>query len=238
MKTPLNIPLHYELAINFLRPNEKDILCDIGGGDGVLWRIITLYQSTNLPMYVLIDIDQKALRRAKYASRSTHTHIICGSATALPLRKGVITKVTCLELMEHLSLNDVNIALNEAHRVLKNRGVLVLSTPHYSSSFLINLLDYGWLAGHKHFKVAEVKALLSKAGFKVLNLKIFGGLLSYLGGYWIIFWLFILKRLVGNKITPLYYSVMPLENLVLRISRIDAYKLGKRGRQLIVKAVT
>src|SRR5206468_2313561 len=53
---------------------------------------------------------------------------VVGSATAFPVRSGSFDLVTAFELIEHL--NDWELLLEEAARVLRPNGVFLVSTPN------------------------------------------------------------------------------------------------------------
>jgi ubiquinone/menaquinone biosynthesis C-methylase UbiE len=121
----IDLPLYWEISINFLKPNHDDIIVDIGGSDGALGRALLL---TNTPCkeYVCIDININALRLGR-AVNGSNTHFICADAAHLPLRNSSITKIALLETIEHLQDSILKRCLAECKRVLRDSGVLVIS---------------------------------------------------------------------------------------------------------------
>jgi SAM-dependent methyltransferase len=88
----------------------------------------------------------------------------------LPFRNNTFDSVVCLDYLEHLDEDDF--CLQEIHRVLKNRGQLVLATPqtgklfwlHKLRSFLGLKLEF---YGHKRegYSLSQLREKLEKAGF-------------------------------------------------------------------------
>jgi SAM-dependent methyltransferase len=78
----------------------------------------------------------------------------------------------CMEVLEHLP--NPWLAIRNIHKVLNDKGVLILSTPHLS-----RLHDIP----NDYYRYTEfgLKKMLKSAGFKVLALERKGSLLSFLG---------------------------------------------------------
>jgi SAM-dependent methyltransferase len=93
-----------------------DMACGEGGHRPYMWR----------PDRVVgIDIDQASLE--KYRSRFPDALAIRGDCYRLPFRAAVFDRVINVYNLEHLI--HVDFALEEAHRVLKDRGELIASVP-------------------------------------------------------------------------------------------------------------
>lgn len=89
----------------------------------------------------------------------------------LPFRDEMFDCVLFTEVLEHLSNSKVEHALSEIRRVLKKRGVLILSTPNLVSleNRILLLLGKEVISScHKRvYTLEEVKELLQYQGFKI-----------------------------------------------------------------------
>ena len=96
---------------------------------------------------------------------------VIGDITNLPFKDGEFDSVVCLEVLEHVA--DTKRSLAEVSRVLRPRGILMLSTPmhwplHYEPHDYYRFTKYG---------LAEIL----KDDFKVVHSEKIGGLFSFLG---------------------------------------------------------
>jgi len=139
-----------------------------------------------------VDIDVNALNIAK--NRGLKTIIANLSNDKLPIQNGSADLVTALEVIEHL-VNPDNM-LREAHRILKNHGYLLLTTPNLASwvNRLAMLLGYQpyncevsteiiagvpWKArtfakpaGHiRPFTLKALREVLTYHGFEIIHVK-------------------------------------------------------------------
>lgn len=68
-------------------------------------------------------------------------HIVNVDRERLPFKDGCVDKIFCLEVVEHLE--NPTFFLNEAHRVLRKGGKLVLTTPD-ENSFVWRVVWFLW----------------------------------------------------------------------------------------------
>ncbi len=122
-------------AIHRITPNYpyQEVL-EVGGGQsGLSAMLFPQAQITNLdlePSYAESSLNQNP--RIKF---------ICGDATNLPFADNCFDAVTMFDLLEHVP--DDRTAVNEAFRVLKPGGFLLLSTPNENWRFPY----YGFMQG-------------------------------------------------------------------------------------------
>jgi SAM-dependent methyltransferase len=98
---------------------------------------------------------------------------------ALPLGDGVADMVCSLANLEHLNAPLTN--LKESYRVLRKRGVLVLTTPSTAAkpilelmAFKLKIIDPEEIRDHKqYFTKQSLEQHLKKAGFKHFQVKRF-----------------------------------------------------------------
>ncbi len=171
------------------RENLSDIL-DIGCGEGDLGVLIR----QRLPQVKVagIDISQKAADKA--SKRGIDGRCVNVSEERLPFSDSAFDAVICGEVIEHLF--DPDHLLDEASRVLKDRGLLIITTPNLASWYNRVALLFGyqpfftevstrngyghalpfWLnAGHlRLFTLKALKEILVSHGFKIEAVRGFG----------------------------------------------------------------
>lgn len=163
--------------------------------------------------------------------KSSNVYFILASATAQPFKTQSVNKIAMLEVIEHVPKGSEKFVFIEANRVLKDGGLLVLSTPN-DSNFLINLLDPQWLVGHRHYKPKILEGLLVHNGFKVQTAQMLGGVLGVLCYLLYLPWHLLWSHLLKRKVPPL-----PFQKVVYKLSVLDYSRLGTRSTQIFVKAV-
>ena len=129
-----------------------DLACGTGGNLAILGehgRVLAL------------DLSPHALGRCRERGCA---RTVCGSATALPLASGSVDLVASMDLLEHL--DDDREGAREMFRVLRPGGVLVVTAPAYR--WLWSDHDIA-LAHRRRYVLGEVVALLTGAGFKVVQ---------------------------------------------------------------------
>lgn len=159
-----------------LHKNKMQILqiIDIGCGDGFLYELIMKHLE-GLVEIVGVDISLIRLKRAR--QRVPGSSFVCADIKYLPFRK-LLSIAIASQLIEHLRHPEV--ALREVHRILVDRGFLILDTPSQSNiiDMVLGLIGkkptWGLRldSGHVAFYNEEsIKTLLHSAGFKTLDVK-------------------------------------------------------------------
>jgi len=145
-------------------------LLDVGCGVGTLLDLVNAkFQAVHG-----CDLSETALQEARQRGvLSVCTDLNGGS---LPYKERSFECVTCLEVIEHVF--DPLSLLRELHRVLKDKGQLVLTTPNIR--YFRNVLTlvrrgrfphtttdtFVWGGGHLHyFTRCDLEVLFRKAGF-------------------------------------------------------------------------
>lgn len=141
-----------------INASSGDVILDIGCGSGVQLRSLT----TNSPKLLIgTDINEKALLYAKTKNIQNAEFVRC-TAQYLPFKTNAIDKIICAELIEHLqNPNDMVI---ESKRVLKNDGLIVITTPNENSiwgiyEFLWDKFGRGRNYGETHLRFFSIKDL-------------------------------------------------------------------------------
>lgn len=163
------------------------VVVDVGCSNGLLaHHLIGEMPKTYIgvdPSSSAIELAQKNVKGPTFA---------VGTAATIPSADSKADVVLLFDVIEHVPVGTEVEALKECHRVLKKGGILLLSTPNNHP--LTNMLDIVWYAGHRHYKPATIKKLLSRAGFRVESIEVRGGL-------WFSFyllWLYSMKWIAGN----------------------------------------
>jgi SAM-dependent methyltransferase len=129
----------------------------------------------------VIGVERDPAHIAAARARFPWLELLHGSAESLPFPDASVDAVTLLDVLEHVA--DPAGVLDEAHRVLKPGGVLVVSVPHRGLLEPLDSLNVyprirrpGWppldpaddcdAGGHQHFSLRELEDRLGP-GFTV-----------------------------------------------------------------------
>ena len=155
-------------------PADATSIVDIGSGEG--W---TLGEFAGIARRVGVDTDTAALQRARRRYPDCDFREIDGGR--LPFDDCEFDVAVLSEVLEHVGDENKQQVVDEALRVLRDGGVLIVTVPHSGILSFLDPLDfkrrlprpyrlYRRLAGgspqtameigHKHLSVAELKALL------------------------------------------------------------------------------
>jgi ubiquinone/menaquinone biosynthesis C-methylase UbiE len=141
-----------------------DVGCGTGGGMASM--------ANRLPGRLLVGVDVEE-RAIWYASQRRVGSIIRASAHSLPFRDSSFDAVTLIDLLYIEGLDD-RVAVREAHRVLREGGLLI-----------VNVAAFEWLRGEhdlvvrtRHrYRKEEIGRLLAGNGFAVKRLLYWNALL-------------------------------------------------------------
>ena len=147
-----------------------DVGCGDGGGLGA-WA--TMRGNS----YIGFDVAEGALAKARAAGLNVN---LIDDASQLPLDDAAVEVVTCIEVLEHLF--EPHKAIEEFHRVLAPRGLLIISVPNVAYwvrraelTLLGRFNPYGdgeslsrpWRDPHlRFFTRRSVERMLSSAGYE------------------------------------------------------------------------
>jgi SAM-dependent methyltransferase len=118
------LSLRHQKAVEYLAIRPGEVILDIGCGRGELVRACNEKGGNS----VGIDYSSAAIRISRRGR--DNIALIQASATALPFRKETFDKVLMLDIVEHLSLDDLLICLRDVSRVLKKDGHILIHTPN------------------------------------------------------------------------------------------------------------
>lgn len=146
-----------ELALNLLAINVQEFgfdLLDVGCGTGAV-----LQQAAKFARPVGADFTELALTKCQ---RRGLRNLALSDATALPFADAAFSGVIGLDIFEHVLEHEA--AIEEAFRVLRPGGFLVLSVPAFRT--LWGPHDVA-LHHHRRYTLPEMERILQRAGFEV-----------------------------------------------------------------------
>ena len=114
-----------QTTISMLKPSPNDVVLDIGCSEG--------YVTSNLldaGFIVGLDTSRDALLVAAKHVRHPNVSFVYADAGFLPFRDAFFTKITLLEVLEHLPVPKQKTVCQQADRVLREDGTLVVSVPY------------------------------------------------------------------------------------------------------------
>lgn len=170
--------------INGLELKKGNIILDVGCGDGYY---LYLLSNLGIPLKLYgVDVDKVGLEKARQNLKYNIPLYRADLMKRLPFKSNTFDKVIMSEVAEHLP-NDIK-CLREVRRVLKSKGVLVLTVPNHNYPLFWDPINWvleqffgihiksGFFAGiwNQHirlYKPKEIVRVAEKAGFKILDLK-------------------------------------------------------------------
>lgn len=169
--------------LNHMKFSKADVVADIGCGSGINLDKI----SSHIHSAFGIDSNQDAINFChKYFKQSPQLQFKLAQIDETGIVTSSLTKIMCMEVIEHVYENQVEKALQHWHTLLQPNGELYLTTPNYHSFWPILewCLDrtsmIHQLAEEQHVsKWNEQKLLnvLKKNGFNILEIGSFNCLL-------------------------------------------------------------
>lgn len=137
-----------QLVLDILADMKFGSLADVGCGDGrLLSEISTRYPSCSL---IGFDFSTNALGFARAFNPGIEFRNIDLTGT---IEAGSFDVVTCVETLEHISPQQVQLFLNNIHELLAPSGILIITVPHTNKS--ISTKHY------QHFNSMNLEDLLS-----------------------------------------------------------------------------
>jgi SAM-dependent methyltransferase len=114
-------------AIHRIAPDRSlPAILEVGGGCSGLTAL--LYPTANIT-----NLDLNPEYEHAPCNQQPRVHFVCGDATALPFESNTFDAITMFDVLEHIP--DHQAAIQEAQRVLKPGGFLLVSTPNENWRF-------------------------------------------------------------------------------------------------------
>lgn len=148
-------------------------LLDVGCGTGPMIELLCKeFPDRN---YTGVDLTPRMIKVAQ-EKKLDHTEFLVGDSENLPFSDGLFDALICTNSFHHYP--DPQKFMNEASRVLKSGGIVVLRD-YTSNAFMLWLMNHiemplAHLAGHGDVRISsceEVREMCQKAGLKVIKLE-------------------------------------------------------------------
>lgn len=147
---------------------QKKKVLDIGCWTGQLEKLI-MQDAREL---VGLEPSKDAVNVAKKSIPGAFFFV--GSAEKLPFENNSFDTVIFLDVIEHVPVQTELKCLKEIYRVLKSRGILILSTG-YKHPIGVLFDPSFWAFGHRHYGKSELKKMLIQTGFNTKHVITSGG---------------------------------------------------------------
>lgn len=150
----------------------------------------------------------------------------------LPFMSAVFDLVYFTEVLEHLPKGMESKALREIHRVLRNGGVLILSTPNHK--LVYTLLDpMKYKKGHRHYRPRDIQRMVEDIGFKVESVFTAGGFWELASYLWCSLISYPLKRILDvNLPYAPKFLIDKSDGEYNRISEGSGYTIFARAKKV------
>jgi cyclopropane fatty-acyl-phospholipid synthase-like methyltransferase len=165
--------LSKKLAIaRFLPPRKEDFVMDVGCGSGV----ITSFLGESGAEVLGLDGNSEAIAFAAETFSKPNVQFQLGLVDEQFDTSRPVDKIYCLEVIEHIHLNQARDMLKAFRNLLNPHGEVFITTPNYASLWpLIEwLMDLFHLAPQmsvhqhvEHYNIPKLKRLCRETGFVV-----------------------------------------------------------------------
>jgi ubiquinone/menaquinone biosynthesis C-methylase UbiE len=120
---PSRLPF-FKLAGKYLPAEQDSIVVDIGAGDGAFATFLEFKEK--FTHHVLLDSNKESVTKLKDISFNAEYY---HAPEKLPFPDGSVSFIHLSHIVEHLPYEELYLFLKEMDRVVKNDGVIVISTP-------------------------------------------------------------------------------------------------------------
>jgi len=150
-----NLQKRYAFADEYVKGKVVlDIPCGMGWGTSLLTGYRSAYG---------IDISEEAIREAK--RRYPEIKFEKGNMIKISLKDNFCDVAVCLEGLEHITFSEGQKFMKEIKRVLRNKGLLILSSP----LLVDNRYHSGNIYHSYEYKENELLDMLDQRGFRIIE---------------------------------------------------------------------
>ena len=114
-----------QTTVSLLKPAKNDTVLDVGCAEGYVTSFLT-----KADYIVGLDTSRESLLLARSHVKKSNVDFIWADAAHLPFVNNAFSKITMLEVLEHLPGATQIAVCKEVNSVLKPEGVAVVSTPY------------------------------------------------------------------------------------------------------------
>lgn len=161
----------YETVSQNIPKTKHLIILDVGCGDGTHSLMYTHYHKASV-----VGVDIISHSNWKTIKNESLIHFIVADANHLPFREFSFDVLTMTEVLEHL--DDDETYLKNVNKILKNKGILIITTPNGAritsliariGIFLKKIMKGGFNPGdhRREYSCWELVKVLSKNGFRL-----------------------------------------------------------------------
>lgn len=166
-------PLRLSYVEQHAQIDQQQIL-DVGCGGGIFSEALAI----NGANVTGLDAEENAIITAQQHAQLNHVSVkyVCSSIEKFISEP--FDFITCMEMLEHV--DSPKMVLNHCHRLLKNEGLLFLSTINRSlksylhavvgAEYILKLLPRQTHDYNKFIKPAELVRIARESGFELLDL--------------------------------------------------------------------
>ena len=159
----------HHIKFNFIKSkiNKKNTHLDIGCGSGTFVSILNNKFSAG------IDISSKQI---KFANKTygDKKKIFYSYKKKIPFNKNKFNSISLIELIEHLSNQEIRRLMKEIHKVLKKGGKVYITTPNYLSLWPVLELIVNQISSvsykHQHinkFHFMNIEKIIDKKKYNI-----------------------------------------------------------------------
>jgi len=188
------------------RFNREATLLDIGCGDGIYEKLLPKEVSDSY-YKIGLDFSNKQLIKAK--KNFNETHLVDLDSGKLPIKAKTVDLTICSEVLEHLFFPEK--VIDEIHRVLKPKGIVLITVPNFPSlqtRLSVFIKGYApminYTSNKEHIRFYSLKDIQEILGNKFIIYKI-RGIGSFNFDYWNTVFKFPLPgffQTIGDKFFP------------------------------------
>jgi len=150
----------------YTNAQKIDSILDIGTADGLM--LSDIKKKFSWINCVGIESSKELINYCK----DPNIKIIEGNAYLLPFENNLFDIIIAAAIIEHLK--EPKKMLDESWRVLKNGGLLIITTPDPFFNKIAELIGFFDKGGHeKTYNLKELKKILSKNNFQIVEAKKF-----------------------------------------------------------------
>jgi len=149
-----------KIILGWISIKNKNIL-NIGIGNGYLENMILL-KHKHIKLFG-IDISKLAI---KNINRKINGNFKVANIKNIPFKNNLFDSVLAIDVLEHLTYQELNIGIREIYRVVKNGGKLIISVPLNE-----NLIDKKSNRHAISFTLEKLSDLLINNNFKIYKYK-------------------------------------------------------------------